>query len=161
MTGRRPAVRLRPATASDADLLLGWANDQATRAASFHPDPIDRAGHVRWLADRLASPTTGFWIGEADDGRPIGQVRIEAGDRAVGELSISVAPNARGMGFGRALLFAAVDEAPRTLRVERLSARVRTDNPASLALFTGVGFVEIGPGTCAGVPCVELDLRLN
>jgi RimJ/RimL family protein N-acetyltransferase len=156
VTGRRSAVRLRRATEADADLLLGWANDPVTRAASFHPDPIDRVGHVRWLAARLASPTTGFWIGESDDGRPIGQVRVE-GD----EISISVAPNSRGRGFGRTLLAAAVDEAVRILPLERLLARVRVDNPTSLALFAGAGFVELGRGLCEGVPCVELELRLR
>ena len=156
MTGREPAVRLRRVTAADADLLLAWANHPVTRAASFHPDPIERAGHVRWLTSRPASPTTGFWIGEADDARPIGQVRVEGG-----EVSISVAPDARGMGFGRALLAAGVDEAGRTLAVERLVARVRVDNPASLALFAGAGFVEIGRRLCEGVPCIELELRLH
>jgi RimJ/RimL family protein N-acetyltransferase len=156
VTGRGPAVRLRPVTESDADLLLRWANDPATRAASFHPDPIDRLSHVRWLAARLASPTTGFWIGDDDGGRPIGQVRVE-GD----EISISVAPTARGKGFGRALLQAAVDETGRTRSAEHLLARVRVDNPASLALFAGAGFVELSHGLCEGVPCVKLELRLR
>ena len=156
MTGRRSAVRLRRVTSSDADLLLEWANDPVTRAASFHPDPIDRAGHVAWLASRLSSPATGFWIGEADDGWPIGQVRVEGG-----EISISVAPNSRGKGLGRALLAAAVDEAGRTLPVARVLARVRLDNPASLALFRGAGFLELSRGVCEGVPCIELELRLR
>ena len=165
MTGRPLAVRLRRTTTSDADLLLGWANDPATRAASFHPDSIDRAGHVRWLASCLAAPTTGFWIGESD-GRPIGQVRVElgadtVGDDTVGEISISIAPDARGMGLGRALLLAAIDEAGRTLPVDRLLARVRLDNPASLALFAGAGFIELGRGMCFGVPCAELEHRLG
>jgi RimJ/RimL family protein N-acetyltransferase len=145
----------------DADLLLAWANDPVTRAASFHPGPIERADHVRWLADRLASPTTGFWIGVADDGRPIGQVRVEVSSDAVGEISISTAPEARERGFGRALLAAAVGEAPRALGVKRLLARVRTDNPASLALFAGAGFAERGRGECFGVPCAALELRLR
>jgi RimJ/RimL family protein N-acetyltransferase len=165
VTGRQPAVRLRRTTESDADLLLAWANDPATRAASFHPDPIDRAGHVRWLAGRLASPTTSFWIGERE-GRPIGQVRIElgadtVGAHAVGEISVSIAPDARGMGLGRALLLAAIDEAGRTLPVDGLLARVRLDNPASLALFAGAGFIELGRRMCFGVPCAELELRLG
>jgi RimJ/RimL family protein N-acetyltransferase len=160
VTGRRPDVRLRRVSESDAEVLLAWANDPVTRAASFHPDPIDRAGHVRWLAGRLASPTTGFWIGESD-GRPIGQVRVEVGVDAVGEISISIAPDARGTGLGRALLSIAVEEAPRALLVERLLARVRPDNPASLALFGGAGFVEVGRGICAGVPCADLELRLR
>jgi RimJ/RimL family protein N-acetyltransferase len=159
VTGRQPAVRLRRATASDADLLLDWANDPVTRAASFHPDPIDRSGHVRWLAARIASPATAFWIGETADGRPIGQVRIEIGADAVGEVSISTAPDARGSGFGAALLRAAVDETRETLPVERLLARVRLDNGASLALFRGAGFRERSRGTCFDVPCATFELE--
>jgi RimJ/RimL family protein N-acetyltransferase len=165
VTVRQPVVRLRRVTESDADLLLAWANDPATRAASFHPDPIDRTGHVRWLTGRLASPETAFWIGETD-GRPIGQVRVElgadtVGDDAVGEISISIAPDARGMGLGRLLLLAAIDEAGRTLPLERLMARVRLDNPASLALFARAGFIELGRGMCFGTPCAELEHRLG
>jgi RimJ/RimL family protein N-acetyltransferase len=156
VTGRQPAVRLRRVSESDAELLLAWANDPVTRAASFHPDPIDPDGHVRWLAGRLASATTRFWIGESNEDLAVGQVRVE-GD----EISISVSPSSRGRGFGRALLAAAVDEAGRTLPVERLVARVRVDNPASLALFAAAGFVELSRGLCAGVPCAELELRLR
>ena len=161
MKVRQPVVRLRRVTESDADLILGWANDSETRAASFHADPIDPAGHVRWVAARLTSPTTGFWIGESEDGRPIGQVRVEVGDGSVGEISISVAPDARGLGFGRALLLAAVREAGRTLAVERLLARVRLDNPASLALFAGAGFRDRSRGTCFDVPCATFELEVR
>ena len=159
MTVRQPVVRLRRVTESDADLILAWANDPDTRAASFHPDPIDPAGHVRWLAARLASPTTGFWIGESDDGRPIGQVRVEA-DGSGGELSISVAPDARGQRFGRSLLQAGIAEARRTLLVRHLLARVRLDNPASLALFAGAGFHERSQGICFDVPCAMFELEV-
>jgi RimJ/RimL family protein N-acetyltransferase len=160
MTGGPPVVRLRRATESDADLLLAWANDPATRAASFHPELIESAGHVRWLAARIASPSTGFWIGEAH-GRPIGQVRVEIVSNELGEVSISTAPEARGRGFGRALLAAAVVEAGDALPLSTLVARVRLDNPASLALFAGAGFVERERTTCAGVPCAEFELGLG
>lgn len=113
-----------------------------------------------WLAARLASPSTGFWIGEAD-GRPIGQVRVEIVAHEVGEISISTAPDARGVGFGQALLAAAIDEAGEVLPISTLLARVRLDNPASLGLFAGAGFVERGRTTCAGVPCAEFELRLG
>jgi RimJ/RimL family protein N-acetyltransferase len=154
------APRLRRATESDADLLLAWSNDPATRLASFHPSPIERTGHLQWLAARLASPTTGFWIGEAG-GRPIGQIRVEVVADRVGEISIATAPEARGVGFGRALLRAGIEEARRALPVASLLARVRPDNAASIALFVGAGFKERGRTTCFEVPCVEYELILD
>lgn len=156
---RRLPVRLRRVEASDADLLLAWANDPATRRASFHPAPIEPAAHGEWLAGRLASPTTAFWIGESR-GRAIGQVRLEEVGPRVAELSIAVAPEARGAGFGRALLAAVVAEAPTSLPISTLVARVRPDNRPSTALFEGFGFRERGPATCNGVPCITYELRL-
>jgi RimJ/RimL family protein N-acetyltransferase len=160
VTDRRLVVQLRRATNADADLLLAWSNDPTTRAASFHPEPIERTGHVRWLADRLASPSTGFWIGQAD-GRPIGQVRVDLVGHETGEISISTAPEARGAGLGRALLAAAIAEARDALPISTLLARVRLDNPVSLALFAGAGFVERRRTSCAGVPCAEFELRIG
>jgi RimJ/RimL family protein N-acetyltransferase len=160
VTGGRPVVQLRRATGSDADLLLEWSNDPATRAASFHPEPIEPEGHLRWLATILASPTAGFWIGETD-GRPVGQVRVVIVAHEVGEISISIAPEARGAGLGRTLLIAAIAEADDALPISTLLARVRLDNPASLALFAGAGFVERDQTTCAGVPCAEFELQLG
>lgn len=151
-------VRLRRVNGADADLLLEWANDPETRAASFHPAPILPTEHRRWLASRLVSASTAFWIGEVD-GTPVGQVRIEVGPDGIGEVGISIAPSARGAGIGRSLLAAALSEASRTLPLTMFLARVRIDNRRSLALFRGAGFVERGPGSCAGVPCLELEAR--
>ena len=160
MTGRRQAPRLRRVTESDADLLLAWSNDPATRLASFHPAPIERTRHLQWLAARLASPTTGFWIGEAG-GRPIGQIRVEVIADRVGEISIATAPEARGVGLGGALLRAGIEEAGRVLSLVSLLARVRLDNAASIALFVGAGFKERGRTKCFDIPCVEYELALD
>ena len=178
MTGIDPGgpahdITLRRVTASDSDLILEWANDPVTRASSFHPGPIAAADHSRWFAARLADPATAFWIGE-QDGRPIGQVRIESeSERESGgtpsstpssartaEVSISVAPGYRGRGSGRALLLAAIATVRDVLPVAALRARVRTDNPASLALFAAAGFRELGRDICDGVPCAQFELRV-
>jgi RimJ/RimL family protein N-acetyltransferase len=151
---------LRAVEVSDADLLLAWANDPGTRRSSFHPAPIERAGHLEWLAGRLASPTTAFWVGESD-GRAVGQVRLEQLADGVAEVSIAVAPEVRGAGIGRELLAAAVAAAGRALPVHALLARVRADNPPSIALFDGLGFRERGQSTCNGIPCIEYELELR
>ena len=55
---------------------------------------------------------------------------------------------------------AAVGEAGRALAIERILARVRLDNPASLALFAGAGFRERSRGTCFDVPCATFELEV-
>jgi RimJ/RimL family protein N-acetyltransferase len=151
-------ITVRRASADDAERLLAWANDPATRAAGFHPSPIDAATHGRWLDGRLASAASRVLIG-LEDGLPVGQVRLEAGaDRRV-EVGISVAPDARGRGVGRALLKAglAAGLADPDLQIEVFVARIRPDNAASLALFGGAGFRLSGMGEVAGVPCVVYE----
>ena len=151
-------LQLRRAAPADADLLLAWANDPETRAASFHPGRIEPDEHRGWLAARLASLSTVLWIGELD-GRPVGQVRLELEPDGVAEVGISVAPEARGRGVGRRLLGAAVSEASRTLPVTAFLARVRPDNGRSLALFRAAGFLDDAQGLVDGVPCLELRAR--
>jgi RimJ/RimL family protein N-acetyltransferase len=138
-------ITVRPATADDAELLLGWANDATTRASGFHPAPIDRVTHERWLAARLTSPHSRLYIG-LEDGRPVGQVRLEAGPDCRVEVGISVAPEARGRGVGRELLTAglAAGTADPDLDVDVFTARIRPANDASIALFTGAGFIMTG-----------------
>jgi carbamoyl-phosphate synthase large subunit len=152
-TGRN--ITLRPAESRDRDLLLDWANEPATRAASFHPELIAPAAHDRWFADHLASSNVGLWIGELY-GRPIGQVRVVRTDSVNGEVSISVAAEARGRGLARPLLLAAMAAAERELQVTTFIAAVRPGNAPSLALFRGAGFGNESEGERNGIACLVL-----
>ena len=138
-------ITVRPATTADADLLLSWANDPVTRAAGFHAALIEPEVHRRWLHERLASSTGRLYIGQDDD-RPIGQVRLDAFSDGRVEVGISVAPGERGRGLGRDLLRAgmAAGIADPQLRVLVYVARIRPDNEASIALFSGAGFLHVG-----------------
>jgi L-amino acid N-acyltransferase YncA len=161
------SVDLRPATPADAGILLEWATEAGTRAASFHTDPISAATHARWLEAVLADPHRTLLIGVVD-GRPVGQLRLdrhEVASRPAGveaEVSISIAPAERGRGLGRALLLAGLEAGPDADAgrggppVRAWIARVRLDNRPSLALFRGAGFEPVRETTCDGVPCVEL-----
>ena len=158
MRRSEPAIALRPVEPGDRDLLLEWANDPATRAASFYPARIEPDAHRRWFAARLGSPDAGIWIGEIE-GRPIGQVRVIRTDGTKGEVSISLATEARGRGLARPLLLAALSEAAERLGVTTFVAAVRPGNGASLALFRGAGFSDELPGERNGVPCRVLVRR--
>jgi len=142
----------------DAGRLLAWANDPVTRAAGYHPAPIHQATHARWLAERLASPSSRMFIGMEGD-RPVGQVRLDAEADGRLEVGISVAPEARGRGVGHAMLEAALAaaRADPDLPVMAFVARIRPDNAPSLALFAGAGFRPAGVGEVAGVPCLVYE----
>jgi RimJ/RimL family protein N-acetyltransferase len=154
-------MRIRPATAADARLLLEWANDPGTRAAGFHPQPIDAATHGRWLAQRLASPSSRLLIGVAED-HAVGQVRLDGEADGRVEVGIAVAPDARGRGVGRDLLAAAlgVARADPGLDARFFVARIRPDNVASIALFAGAGFHFADRTECNGVPCLVYELAV-
>jgi RimJ/RimL family protein N-acetyltransferase len=146
----------------DADLLLVWANDPMTRKAGFHPEPIAAETHEQWLASRVRSGSDRLYIG-LEGTVPVGQVRLDASPEGHVEIGISVAPGARGRGIGQRLLSAALDagrEDPR-LHVERYVARIRPENAASIALFTGLGFRPAGTTTISGQDVLIYELPLG
>lgn len=153
-------IALRPATTADAELLLAWANDPVTRAAGFHRQAIDPATHGRWLAARLADPAARLFVGLDAYGRPVGQLRLDAGPDGRVEVGISVAPEARGQGVGHDLLRAGLDAAHTdpALRVDVYVARIRPDNEASIRLFTKVGFLRVGSEDVAGEEALIYEL---
>ena len=101
-------MALRPAARADADRLLAWRNDPATRDASRNHDPIGAAEHESWLAAVLVDPDRELLVSELD-GAPIGQVRFDRLDPTRWEVSVTVAPSGRGVGVGRALIAAGIE----------------------------------------------------
>ena len=60
------------------------------------------------------------------------------------EVSITVAPEARGMGLGFKALQLACDHAFHQMGVREIRAEIRADNAASIQIFTRAGFVHEG-----------------
>jgi RimJ/RimL family protein N-acetyltransferase len=129
---------------NDAELLRGWRNDPETRRRSFTKTSVSVAEHRAWLRTRLASSRAAIWI-FSDGSVPVGQVRVDV-DGDVAEVSIVVAPERRGRGYGKAML----SEAMQMLRKEfsadlRARALVLDDHEASLRTFKACGFRVVGP----------------
>ncbi len=153
------SVVLRPAEPGDEALLLAWANDPATRAASRVHDPITAADHHRWLERRLATPEDArIWIGERD-GIPIGVVRFDRRARDSVEVSITVAPEARGRGLARPLLEAGVSAARDAFGPVTILADILPGNEASVRLFTAAGFTPVPNRPDTGLGVISLELR--
>ncbi|MCU1430317.1 MAG: hypothetical protein JWL83_4317, partial [Actinomycetia bacterium] len=136
------ALALRPAYTCDAAFVLECRNDETAVRYSGSLRAVGLDEHKQWFEARMRAPGTPMWIGEVDD-RRVGNVRVDV-RTGVGEIGIAVHPQARGQGFGRALLEALLAELQSDQQVVDLVARVHVDNTASLRAFRGVGFVGDG-----------------
>ena len=95
-------ISVRLAKVSDAKSLFDWRNNPNIRAASEQTKPLIWEDHIRWLTNTLQSDTQHVFIGE-QDGFPIGVVRFSVEhDHAL--VSLALAPEAQGKGFGKSLL---------------------------------------------------------
>ncbi len=123
---------IRKAVAQDADDILAWRNDPATRAMSRTRQAIDPTAHAAWFGKVIDDARRTLLIGE-QDGRKIGMVRLD--HAATTEVSINLNPAFRGQGLAYPLLSLALEHADGMLEAE-----VHEENLASLKLFERAGF---------------------
>ena len=133
-------MRLRPVTVDDADILLGWRNDPKVRAASRATDEVTMAEHEGWLMRMLESPLAWLFIGVDEDNQPVGHTRVVEAERYA-EVSIVVAPHARGRGLGSQLLNLTHDAYAADGGDFELRAFVRASNDPSHRLFLSAGYI--------------------
>jgi len=149
MRMRAPQLGLRRAQAEDSRLIWGWANDPELRAASFSPEPIPWENHVRWYAGKSVDPLCFFYVATNGCGQPIGQVRFElANHEAV--ISVSLAPAARGKGYGAALIVRGIEQLFSESGADLVHAYIKTDNSTSVRAFEKADFEDAGLKTIRG-----------
>lgn len=135
-------VQLRLATMDDAGMLLRWRNDPTTYEHSVSAEAVMPEKHAAWLDQVLQNPLRRLYIAEADGG-PVGTGRLDSDTEAM-ELSLTVAPEARGKGYGGQIVAALVEAARREWPACLLVAHVQAGNTASLRAFLKIGFVAQG-----------------
>ena len=136
-------MRLRAADAGDRDRLLEWRNDPATREASRQTAAVEAGEHEAWLEAVLADADRHLLIAE-DGGDPVGQIRFDR-DRAYRyEISVGLAPAARGRGLGSDLIEMGCAWLWRSTNATDVEAWVRADNAPSERAFAAAGFRATG-----------------
>lgn len=132
-------VEVRPAGLDDARPLLEWRNDPVTRAVSRHHGVVALDDHLTWLRAALERPDRHLLVGSLD-GLDVGTVRWDLeGDREW-EVSITVAPEARGRGLAAALLRAGERWLSGSTAVGAYLAVVHAGNEPSRRLFVTGGY---------------------
>lgn len=135
------AVRLRPATAADGDLLYNLQCEPGTRRYMRNARIPAPEEHRDWFASRLRDPRCLLNVIMRDE-TPVGSLRLDQVESGVFEISIVIAAGSQGQGLGRIALAAARRLVPEA----ELRAEVMEGNVPSEALFTSVGFVPRGYG---------------
>lgn len=103
--------------------------------------PLDESAHVAWFARALQDPQRSLLIAETAYGT-FAMVRFDVLVPPEWEISIVLAPEARGQGLGRSALAAAVDYFFKLHADGRVLASVKNDNTISQRLFLSQGFKE-------------------
>jgi RimJ/RimL family protein N-acetyltransferase len=135
-----PGPTLRRVTLGDATTLFEWANDAVTRSQSFDPTPIAWGTHVAWLGRKLGDPLCQFYLAEVE-GEAVATVRFDARD-VEAEISVTVAPHARGRGLSSPSIAHGVRQLFDTTGVAAVRALIKPGNVASERAFVRAGFTR-------------------
>jgi len=151
-------LQLRLCRETDCQVLFSWANGPDVRQASFHSAPVAWEDHERWLTRKLLDPRSVIYIGENHEGKPVGVVRFRL-EEDCAILSVSVAPEFRGAGWGRELIRLSTQTLTRSRFTRRVEAFVKPENRASIRLFDSSGFRRQGDAEVAGQPALLFTLQ--
>ncbi len=135
-------VSVRRATQRDSDFVLALRNDPSAIRWSETRRAVTRSEHARWFGAHCEDPATRLLIVQCD-GEDIGQIRLDIDD-AVGRVSIAIAEQHRGRGVGVRALRTVQAGLRDDMQVNRLRARVASDNRVSRSAFTSCGFTTVG-----------------
>jgi RimJ/RimL family protein N-acetyltransferase len=124
----------------DALAVLEWRNDPTSVAASKSGALVKTADHLPWFAKSIDDPDRDIFIATEGD-RRIGMVRFDREDDAW-LVSINLAPDERGKGYGDRVLLKAIAEVGR----RHYLAEIKADNLASIRMFERCGFRQVGIG---------------
>lgn len=138
-------LTIRPAGFTDAEPLWRLANDPAVRAASWNRASIPWDTHVTWLLRTVDSSTARLYVGYVG-AQFVGQARLDRSSSGI-TVSVSVAREERGKGYGLALIQRMTEKAsswagnPMRSRPPRLWAEVMDGNTASCRAFEKAGYI--------------------
>ncbi|MCB8881969.1 GNAT family N-acetyltransferase [Acidisoma cellulosilytica] len=129
---------LRPAARADIPFIM-----------AVERRPGNDAFVNRWSDDAhqaaLASPDNAYFIGEGDEGQPVGFAIVQDRQDANGNLYVlRLAVAVLGEGHGRQIFAATRDWVFRETTAHRLWLRVYRHNSTAYALYRSCGFVEEG-----------------
>jgi RimJ/RimL family protein N-acetyltransferase len=138
---------LRPAGPNDAELIFGWRNDPFTISRGSSGRRVERAEHLQWFANALASASHLIFVA-LDNATPIGLVRFERKEKAVCVISIYLLEPYTGKGAGVEVIKQGCGRALSVWDIEGIVACVLDHNAPAQSAFKKVGFEIVADRRC-------------
>lgn len=126
----------------DVKLYFDWANDSEVRRFSFNQETIVYENHVKWFNSKINHLDYKFYIFRNEFSEPVGQVRINRDEKET-IVGISIDSKFRGYGYGSKMLIMACQNYFLNKDNTQITAYIKIDNSASLAIFKKAGFIEL------------------
>ena len=162
-------IQLRPTVAGDLPDLLGWVGSEAEMVLWSGPTfswPLDLEQLGSYLAEGPASSRLVWTAFDYVEPAPVGHVGLALQDNGnTGRLGrVLVAPNARHLGYGRAITQAAVTAGFNETTIEVMTLGVYRHNTIARRLYEQIGFkttlIVENSVTIDGEPWDNIEMRL-
>jgi UDP-2,4-diacetamido-2,4,6-trideoxy-beta-L-altropyranose hydrolase len=155
-------IRLRPAAFTDLIPLFELRNEQEVRNNSVNQSLVTYEQHEHWLASKLNDDCCRLFVVVSRNNLVVGQVRFDLTPESKGVvISVSLAPEIRGLGLAGAILEESISQARGELDFDEVFALIRESNIPSQKAFEKCGFRDVGAEKINGIPYRQLSLLMR
>ncbi len=143
--GNEPAggLTLKPATAKDCKILWQWRNDPDARKYFTNTEYVPYQEHKEWFKASLKNENR-YRVMVLQNNTKVGMVRFDVEPMSkAAVIHINIASEHRHQEIGRKVLKEACHYAFGNLGIDRVIARIKEGNEASIRAFTYAGFTLI------------------
>ena len=132
-------IHFRFAKETDVDVYYKWTNDPAVRINSYNQSEVTYENHVKWFHSKLASQNCFMYYFLNEENIPIGQIRIEKGEKET-VIGISIDSTQRGKGLASRMLKMASEDYLKKHTLEVITAYIKVENTSSYQSFIKAGY---------------------
>jgi len=134
-------ITLRRAELRDCRTIFNWRNHPEVRRHFFDPRRLSYEEHEKWFKSSLEKKDRFIFLAYRGD-HAVGVLRFDILDEMPGtaEVDIYVAPDYQGRGLGKSILHEGERWVKKSGNIQKLVAKVKDENEASLRMFRACGF---------------------
>jgi RimJ/RimL family protein N-acetyltransferase len=135
---------LKKAELKDTVYFYTLRNDPDVNKFFFNKAPIEFADHEKWFRDKICSEDSLVFVAYVDDETRIGTLRFDRENESAFCVSIAIARQYWGRGYGTKMIQAGHKIlAQQTRGYFMVWADIKSSNEGSVRLFKKVGYIKI------------------